>query len=499
MLFICLIFYVKDSPALARPRNLASRIAHQLPVPLPSFSGNSSRVCIRSVNVSVSARTNGTGLEDNELEGNETCVGGEEQAFLKAAGHFEAAQQMLQLVEFKLPGLERWRNMMRELSTQSVAEMVRENTNSVAEEGRRMQENIAEAMHRLDASVEAIREELKVLGSASMEGCIVCWAKLARRLASSRENLQDQLARVQVWSVSGEAGGETQQRSLLGLTPAEWREYTAAEIKSLSLALHTGIAAATRAVRHATGEVARVGGDLTSEVQQELRAEMQILWDMTQAQDAALPLERWPILVFLLSGVVCLTTSAIYHLFNCHSLHVANMLLLVDYAGIGVLIAGSFVPPVYYGFYCDDTLRSAYLVTIVAMSTTSSAVGIYSGLNPSVFWRFMRVICYSANAMFAVVPCGHLAWRFASGQPVWGPVLPYIGAMLGLYALGTIIYFYKFPEKYWPGSFDFIFSSHQLWHVIVFLAAFLHFFCSIGHFQWRALNSCSMDLQGSSR
>jgi hypothetical protein len=33
----------------------------------------------------------------------------------------------------------------------------------------------------------------------------------------------------------------------------------------------------------------------------------------------------------------------------------------------------------------------------------------------------------------------------------------------------------------------------------VFLAAFLHFFCSIGHFQWRALNSCSMDLQGSSR
>ena len=34
--------------------------------------------------------------------------------------------------------------------------------------------------------------------------------------------------------------------------------------------------------------------------------------------------------------------------------------------------------------------------------------------------------------------------------------------MLGLYALGTVIYFYQFPEKYWPGTFDFIFSSHQV-------------------------------------
>jgi hypothetical protein len=34
--------------------------------------------------------------------------------------------------------------------------------------------------------------------------------------------------------------------------------------------------------------------------------------------------------------------------------------------------------------------------------------------------------------------------------------------MLGLYALGSVIYFYQFPEKYWPGKFDLIFSSHQV-------------------------------------
>jgi len=485
MLFIWLMFHVKDSTALERPRNFASRLAHQFP-----FSGNATQVCRAPNSSNGTNATNATGLTNGTCPGQTTFLS-EQMAFISAAGQFAAAQQMLQLVEFKLPGLDRWREMVSE-NTHSVADMVRENTNtmadSVTQEGRRVQENIQEAMHKLDSSLEAIRSELKTVGTASMSGCVVCWAKLARRLASSRESLQDQLASIQEWLPTGE---ETQQhRFLLGLTPAEWRDYTSAEIKSLSLALHTGISAATRAVRHATGEVARVGGDLTAEVQHELKAEMNLLWDMAQTHEP-IPLERWPIIVFLFSGVICLTTSASYHLFNCHSLHVANVLLLVDYAGIGVLICGSFVPPVYYGFYCDDFLRFSYLATIVAMSVTASAVGIYSGLNPSVFWRFMRVICYSSNALFAVVPCGHLAYRFFSGQPVWAPVLPYIAGMLGLYALGTVIYFYQFPEKYWPGTFDFIFSSHQLWHIIVFLAAFLHFFCSVGHFQWRLNNDCS--------
>lgn len=52
----------------------------------------------------------------------------------------------------------------------------------------------------------------------------------------------------------------------------------------------------------------------------------------------------------------------------------------------------------------------------------------------------------------------------------------------------------QFPEKYWPERFDLLFSSHQLWHIIVFSAAFLHYFCAIGHFLWRQDNQCPSDL-----
>lgn len=194
----------------------------------------------------------------------------------------------------------------------------------------------------------------------------------------------------------------------------------------------------------------------------------------------------WPIVVFLLSACFCLFTSASYHLFNCHSRQLNDVLLLLDYVGISVLIAGSFYPPIYYGFYCMPSLLSLYLAAVSIISVSSAIVGVYSGLNPSKFWRLARVLCYSANACFGVLPCAHLAILQLYGEPSWPPAIIYIGVMLGIYAFGTAIYTFQFPEKYFPGTFDFFFSSHQLWHILVFSAAFLHYFCAVGHYRWRS-------------
>ena len=158
------------------------------------------------------------------------------------------------------------------------------------------------------------------------------------------------------------------------------------------------------------------------------------------------------------------------------------------------MIGGSFLPPIYYGFYCDAGLRTLYLTLIITLSLLSCIVGIYSGLWPSARNKFVRVVSYSANALFAIFPCGHLVIRCALGQPVSVTALLYIAGMLALYSLGSVIYFYQFPERIWPGRFDLVFSSHQLWHLIVFAAAFLHYFCAVGHFHWRAENRCPLEL-----
>lgn len=70
---------------------------------------------------------------------------------------------------------------------------------------------------------------------------------------------------------------------------------------------------------------------------------------------------------FFAGAAVCLTTSGVYHTVSNHSHHVSRFGNKLDYLGIVALITGSFIPSVYYGFYCEPKLRMTYW-TMVSFS-----------------------------------------------------------------------------------------------------------------------------------
>ncbi len=43
-----------------------------------------------------------------------------------------------------------------------------------------------------------------------------------------------------------------------------------------------------------------------------------------------------------------------------------------------------------------------------------------------------------------------------------------------LYILGAALYAARVPERVWPGKFDLFLSSHQIFHVLVIVAAAVH-------------------------
>ena len=63
---------------------------------------------------------------------------------------------------------------------------------------------------------------------------------------------------------------------------------------------------------------------------------------------------------FFLGAVVCLAMSAIFHTILNHSQRVAQLGNQLDYVGIVLLITGSFVPSIYYAFYCEPLLQHVY-------------------------------------------------------------------------------------------------------------------------------------------
>lgn len=70
---------------------------------------------------------------------------------------------------------------------------------------------------------------------------------------------------------------------------------------------------------------------------------------------------------YITCAALCLGLSAAYHWFGCYSINYHKTLLRLDLTGVGLLVAGSFFPAVYYGFYCNPYLQKVYLVLCVVV------------------------------------------------------------------------------------------------------------------------------------
>lgn len=193
------------------------------------------------------------------------------------------------------------------------------------------------------------------------------------------------------------------------------------------------------------------------------------------------PLDAY-MLCYRLGAVGCFFTSVSYHIFYPLNAGVYARLQRADYAGIFVLIGVSAIPYYSVEFYCQPRLEAA------AVATTAVAMLVLAALVATQEWfgkstprgKLMRVVAFSSFAMTCVV-FGALA-LFGGFSP-----LPYFRAdpMLAvalwtataLYVLGPVVYASAFPERFRPGRFDFIGTSHQTMHVAVLAAALLNDWC----------------------
>ncbi len=70
---------------------------------------------------------------------------------------------------------------------------------------------------------------------------------------------------------------------------------------------------------------------------------------------------------FFIGSIICLGFSATYHTIQCHSHSVSKQFNKLDYVGIVVMIVGSFLPALHYGFYCHPHFQLAYSLAIVSL------------------------------------------------------------------------------------------------------------------------------------
>ncbi|PAA76042.1 hypothetical protein BOX15_Mlig021230g1, partial [Macrostomum lignano] len=177
---------------------------------------------------------------------------------------------------------------------------------------------------------------------------------------------------------------------------------------------------------------------------------------------------------FFLGAVLCMGFSFIFHTVYCHSERVGRLFNKLDYCGIALLTMGSFVPWLYYSFYCQLSPKIIYLSLISVLGTTAIVVSMFDKFAAPQY-RPLRAGVFIALGLSGVIPALHYVILEGFYSAIYHASMGWLVLMALLYITGAVIYAVRFPERLFPGKFDLWFQSHQIFHVFVVAAAFVHF------------------------
>ncbi|KAH8395819.1 hypothetical protein KR215_004574 [Drosophila sulfurigaster] len=177
---------------------------------------------------------------------------------------------------------------------------------------------------------------------------------------------------------------------------------------------------------------------------------------------------------FFIGAIICLGFSFAFHTLSCHSVGIGRLFSKLDYCGIALLIMGSFVPWLYYGFYCHYQPKVIYLSVVCVLGCLSIIVSLWDKFSePNL--RPLRAGVFMSFGLSGVIPAIHYSIMEGWFSQISRASLGWLILMGLLYILGALLYALRVPERWFPGKFDIWFQSHQLFHVLVIAAAFVHY------------------------
>ncbi|KAK9456917.1 hemolysin-III related-domain-containing protein [Dipodascopsis uninucleata] len=177
--------------------------------------------------------------------------------------------------------------------------------------------------------------------------------------------------------------------------------------------------------------------------------------------------------VFLLAALKCLLSSIIWHTFcSIGRLDDKRRFACFDYTGISILIVCSILTTEYASFYCDHYYQLIY------MSATSAfgIVGIILAWHPAFDKpqnRWLRISFFVSLALSGVLSLVHLSFTkgIINTLSFYFPITK----SLLCYLAGVVFYGFLFPERCFPGFFDWIGMSHNIWHIAVLAGIYYHY------------------------
>ncbi|ORZ16862.1 hemolysin-III related-domain-containing protein [Absidia repens] len=201
--------------------------------------------------------------------------------------------------------------------------------------------------------------------------------------------------------------------------------------------------------------------------------------------------DRAVFVTFCVAALNCLFCSSIYHTFICHSRHtIKSFTATLDYIGIAFLITASVLVTEHFGFYCQHEAARRYMMFTGLMGSVGTISPFFKCWDTKKY-RPLRIAVFLAMAFSSAVPVLHLF--FLNGFSASFIFFKTAGVSVLMYIFGVFIYANRFPEKMYPGRFDFAgMTSHAIWHIFVVFGIYFHYLASHEFYQNRLSYSCGL-------
>ncbi|ORX45711.1 HlyIII-domain-containing protein [Hesseltinella vesiculosa] len=192
---------------------------------------------------------------------------------------------------------------------------------------------------------------------------------------------------------------------------------------------------------------------------------------------------------FCFAALNCLFCSCIYHTFICHSHHtIKSFTATLDYIGIAFLITASVMVVEHFGFYCQPDIANRYMIFTGLMGCVGTISPFFKCWDTKEY-RPLRIAVFLTMGFSSAVPVFHLL--FTHGLSASKEFFQMATVSVMMYITGVFIYAHRFPEKMFPGRFDFAgMTSHAIWHVFVCFGIYFHYQASIQFYEHRYAYSC---------
>ncbi len=180
-----------------------------------------------------------------------------------------------------------------------------------------------------------------------------------------------------------------------------------------------------------------------------------------------------PMFVYIISAILFPVISALAHIFNSISNQARHICFFMDYASLSLYSLGTAVAYKAY-IFPSALLRTPFADYFMYIATVNATLTVLVScqtrfMENGISKKAMRVASFAWPYLFDSIP---IFYRMLYGLPEENMSLAcyYYVKQFIFTVIATVLYISHVPERWFPGHFDILGHSHQVFHVCSVIA-----------------------------